>query len=248
MPTVIKIRNLVKDFHLGEVSVRVLNGVSFDIERGEFVAIMGPSGSGSSTLLNILGCLDFPSSGNYWLDGASVDELESDDLTEIRSKKIGLVLPQFLLSRTSAAENVEMPLLYTETPGPERHRRAIDALRAVGLGGREDQQPSQLSSSQQLRVAIARSLVTNPSLILADEPTSALDAQISLEIMAVFQRLNREQGVTLVVVTHDPDIASYANRTLHLKDGWLQEDASMACGSPGRPGEGPRLAAARGRQ
>jgi putative ABC transport system ATP-binding protein len=229
MPPVIKIQNLVKDFHLGEVQVRVLKGVSFDIERGEFVAIMGPSGSGKSTLMNILGCLDTPSSGRYWLDDISVEELESDDLAEIRSKKIGFVFQQFnLLARTTATENVELPLLYTETPGAERHRRALEALRAVGLAGREGHQPSQLSGGQQQRVAIARSLVNNPSIILADEPTGALDSRMGLEIMAIFQRLNREQGITMIVVTHDPDIANYANRTLHLKDGWLQEDERIA--------------------
>ena len=229
MSPVIKIQNLVKDFHLGEVPVHVLKGVSFDIERGEFVAIMGPSGSGKSTLMNILGCLDTPSSGRYWLDGISVEELESDDLAEIRSKKIGFVFQQFnLLARTTATENVELPLLYTETPGAERHRRALEALRAVGLAGREDHQPSQLSGGQQQRVAIARSLVNNPSIILADEPTGALDSRMGLEIMAIFQRLNREQGITMIVVTHDPDIANYANRTLHVKDGWLQEDERIA--------------------
>jgi putative ABC transport system ATP-binding protein len=229
MSVVIKIQGLVKNFHLGEVPVHVLKGVSFDIERGEFVAIMGPSGSGKSTLMNILGCLDTPSSGRYWLDGISVEELESDDLAEIRSKKIGFVFQQFnLLARTSATENVELPLLYTETPGPERHRRALEALRAVGLAGREDHQPSQLSGGQQQRVAIARSLVNNPSIILADEPTGALDSTMGLEIMAIFQRLNRDQGITMIVVTHDPDIAAYANRTLHLKDGWLQDDERIA--------------------
>jgi putative ABC transport system ATP-binding protein len=225
MKPVIAIQHLVKDFRLGEVPVHVLKGLSFEIERGEFVAIMGPSGSGKSTLMNILGCLDTPSSGHYWLDGTRVEELDSDDLADIRSTKIGFVFQQFnLLARTSATENVELPLLYTDIPGQERRRRALDALRAVGLAGREDHQPSQLSGGQQQRVAIARSLVNAPSIILADEPTGALDSRMGLEIMAIFQRLNRDQGITLIVVTHDPDIAAYANRTLQVKDGCLQQD------------------------
>ena len=229
MAAIIAIQDLVKDFQLGEVPVHVLKGVSFQIERGEFVAIMGPSGSGKSTLMNILGCLDTPTSGSYSLDGISVGDLESDELAEIRSKKIGFVFQQFnLLARTSATENVELPLLYTDTPARERRERALKALQAVGLAGREDYQPSQLSGGQQQRVAIARSLVNDPTIVLADEPTGALDSRIGLEIMAIFQRLNREQGITLVVVTHDPDIASYANRTLHFKDGKLQKDEATA--------------------
>jgi putative ABC transport system ATP-binding protein len=229
MAAILAIQDLVKDFQLGEVPVHVLKGVSFEIERGEFVAIMGPSGSGKSTLMNILGCLDTPTSGSYTLDGISVGDLESDELAEIRSRKIGFVFQQFnLLARTSATENVELPLLYTDTPPRERRERALKALQAVGLAGREDHQPSQLSGGQQQRVAIARSLVNDPTIILADEPTGALDSRIGLEIMAIFQRLNRDQGMTLVVVTHDPDIASYANRTLHFKDGKLRKDERTA--------------------
>jgi putative ABC transport system ATP-binding protein len=229
MAAIITIRDLVKDFQLGEVPVHVLKGVSFEIERGEFVAIMGPSGSGKSTLMNILGCLDTPTSGSYQLDGINVEELDSDELAEIRSRKIGSVFQQFnLLARTSATENVELPLLYTDTPPPARRERALKALHAVGLAGREDHQPSQLSGGQQQRVAIARSLVNDPTIILADEPTGALDSRIGLEIMAIFQRLNRENGITLIVVTHDPDIAGYANRTLHVKDGRLQQDERVA--------------------
>ena len=229
MAAIIAIQDLVKDFQLGEVPVHVLKGISFQLERGEFVAIMGPSGSGKSTLMNILGCLDTPTSGSYTLDGISVGALESDELAEIRSKKIGFVFQQFnLLARTSATENVELPLMYTDTPAGERRERALKALRAVGLAGREDHQPTQLSGGQQQRVAIARSLVNNPAIILADEPTGALDSRIGLEIMAIFQRLNRDHGITLVVVTHDPDIASYANRTLHFKDGRLQKDEPVA--------------------
>ena len=229
MAAIIAIQDLVKDFQLGEVPVHVLKSVSFRIERGEFVAIMGPSGSGKSTLMNILGCLDTPTSGSYSLDGISVGDLDSDELAEIRSKKIGFVFQQFnLLARTSATENVELPLLYTDTPARERRERALKALQAVGLAGREDHQPSQLSGGQQQRVAIARSLVNDPTIILADEPTGALDSRIGLEIMAIFQHLNRDQGITLVVVTHDTDIASYANRMLHFRDGRLQKDERIA--------------------
>jgi len=225
MPAIITVKDLVKDFQLGEVTLHVLKKISFDIERGDFVAIMGPSGSGKSTLMNILGCLDTPTSGSYTLDGISVGELGSDELADIRSRKIGFVFQQFnLLARTSATENVELPLLYTETPPRERRERALQALLAVGLAGREDHQPSQLSGGQQQRVAIARSLVNDPRIILADEPTGALDSRIGLEIMAIFQRLNRDEGITMIVVTHDPDIASYASRNLLFKDGRLQRD------------------------
>jgi putative ABC transport system ATP-binding protein len=229
MAAVIEVEDLVKDYRLGEMPVHVLKGISFEIERGDFVSIMGPSGSGKSTLMNILGCLDKPTSGSYKLDGISVAELNRDQLAEIRNKKIGFVFQQFnLLARTSAAENVELPLMYTDAPARERHERAMKALLAVGLAGREDHQPSQLSGGQQQRVAIARSLVNDPKIILADEPTGALDSRTSVEIMAIFQRLNREQGITMIVVTHDPDIASYSNRHIHFKDGRLQGDERVA--------------------
>src|SRR5271157_2609910 len=225
MASVIEVEDLVKDYRLGELPVHVLKNVSFEIERGDFVSIMGPSGSGKSTLMNILGCLDKPTSGTYRLDGISVGELDSDQLAEIRNKKIGFVFQQFnLLARTSAAENVELPLMYTDTPARQRRERAMKALLAVGLAGREEHQPSQLSGGQQQRVAIARSLVNDPSIILADEPTGALDSRTSIEIMAIFQRLNRDNGITMIVVTHDPDVASYANRNLHFKDGRFQRD------------------------
>src|SRR5262245_34860194 len=225
MASIIAIQELVKDFQLGEVPVHVLKGVSFEIERGAFVAIIRPSGSGKSTLLNIRGCLDTPTSGSYTLDGISVANLDSNELAGIRSTKIGFVFQQFnLLARTSATENVELPLLYTDTPSRERRDRALHALRSVGLAGREDHQPSQLSGGQQQRVAIARSLVNDPAIILADEPTGALDSRMGLEIMAIFQKLNRDRGSTLIVVTHDPDIAGYAGRVLHFKDGRLRRD------------------------
>jgi putative ABC transport system ATP-binding protein len=226
---VIEIVDLVKDYNLGQIPVHVLQGISFQIVRGDFVSIMGPSGSGKSTLMNILGCLDKPTSGSYKLDGVSVGALNRDQLAQIRNKKIGFVFQQFnLLARTSATENVELPLMYTNTPARERRERANKALLAVGLAGREDHQPSQLSGGQQQRVAIARSLVNNPKIILADEPTGALDSRTSIEIMAIFQRLNREDGITMIVVTHDPDVATYANRNLHFKDGKLQKDERIA--------------------
>jgi putative ABC transport system ATP-binding protein len=229
MASVIEIQDLVKDYRVGEMSLHVLKGISFEIERGDFVSIMGPSGSGKSTLMNILGCLDRPTSGVYKLDGISVGNLNRDQLAEIRNKKIGFVFQQFnLLARTSAVENVELPMMYTDTPARERRERAMKALLAVGLGGREDHQPSQLSGGQQQRVAIARSLVNDPSIILADEPTGALDSRTSVEIMAIFQRLNREEGITMIVVTHDLDVAAYSNRCIHFKDGRLRLDERLA--------------------
>jgi putative ABC transport system ATP-binding protein len=229
MAAVIEIQDLVKDYRVGEMVVHVLKGISFEIERGDFVSIMGPSGSGKSTLMNILGCLDKPTSGTYTLDGISVGNLNRDQLAEIRNNKIGFVFQQFnLLARTSAAENVELPMMYTDAPARERHERAMKALLAVGLAGREEHQPSQLSGGQQQRVAIARSLVNDPSIILADEPTGALDSRTSIEIMAIFQRLNREKGITMIVVTHDPDVATYSNRSIHFKDGKLRLDERLA--------------------
>ncbi len=229
MPAMIEIHNLVKDYRMGEMPVHVLKGISLEIEAGEFAAIMGPSGSGKSTLMNILGCLDKPTAGVYRLDGISVGELSRDQLAEIRSQKIGFVFQQFnLLARTSALENVELPLLYTNTAARERHARAMAALHAVGLAGREEHHPSQLSGGQQQRVAIARALVNHPRIILADEPTGALDSRTSVEIMAIFQRLNREAGITMIVVTHEPDIAAYAGRNIHFRDGRLQKDVRIA--------------------
>jgi putative ABC transport system ATP-binding protein len=228
MSALIEIHDLVKHYKLGPLSVHALKGVSLEIERGDFVAIMGPSGSGKSTLMNILGCLDKPTSGTYLLDGISVGTLDRDRLADIRCQKIGFVFQQFnLLARTSALENVELPLLYTQTPAAERRRRALAALSAVGLAGREEHHPNQLSGGQQQRVAIARALVNDPRIILADEPTGALDTRTSIEIMSIFQRLNRESGITLILVTHEPDIAAYAGRNILFRDGRLLKDVRI---------------------
>jgi putative ABC transport system ATP-binding protein len=229
MDNIIEIENLVKTYRVGDVTVQALRGVSLTLERGDFVAIMGPSGSGKSTLMNILGCLDKPSSGTYRLDGVSAGELERDALAEIRNRKIGFVFQQFnLLARTSAVENVELPLVYTDTPARERHQRAMLSLASVGLADRADHHPNQLSGGQQQRVAIARALVNRPQILLADEPTGALDSRTSVEIMAIFQRLNREQGISTIVVTHEPDIAAYANRNIHFRDGRMVVDERVA--------------------
>jgi len=221
----IRIENLVKTYRLGEITVHALRGVSVDVARGSFVAIMGPSGSGKSTFMNIIGCLDKPTSGGYYLDGVNIADLDRDQLAEIRNKKIGFVFQQFnLLARTSAIENVQLPLLYSENNTSNQRERALAALAVVGLAERGDHRPNQLSGGQQQRVAIARSLINNPQIILADEPTGALDSRTSVEIMAIFQKLNRENGITIVLVTHEPDIAHYAERIIHFKDGRIVED------------------------
>jgi putative ABC transport system ATP-binding protein len=225
---IIEVDRLVRTFRIGDVVVRALQDVSLEIERGDFVAIMGPSGSGKSTLMNILGCLDKPTSGSYRLDGIGVEEMDRDQLAEIRNREIGFVFQQFnLLARTSAIENVELPLLYTSEPVPDPHARALEALASVGLAERADHHPNQLSGGQQQRVAIARALVNNPQIILADEPTGALDSRTSIEIMAIFQNLNRRQGITTIIVTHEPDIAAYANRNIYFRDGRIVRDEKI---------------------
>jgi putative ABC transport system ATP-binding protein len=221
----IQIQQLTKAYKLGDVTVNALRGVSVEIERGTFVAIMGPSGSGKTTFMNIIGCLDKPTSGSYVLDGVNVSTLDRDQLAEIRNQKIGFVFQQFnLLARTSAAENVELPMLYSSRDGSTRHEKAMRALEWVGLAGRELHTPSQLSGGQQQRVAIARAVINEPQIILADEPTGALDSRTSIEIMALFQKLNRESGISLIVVTHEPDIAEYSNRIIRFKDGLVVSD------------------------
>jgi len=221
----IQINDLVKTYRLGDVTVQALRGVSVEIERGSFVAIMGPSGSGKSTFMNIIGCLDKPTSGTYMLDGVNVGSLERDQLAEIRNQKIGFVFQQFnLLPRTSALENVELPLLYSCSNIADPTGKAMQALQLVGLAGREHHNPNQLSGGQQQRVAIARALINDPRIILADEPTGALDSRTSIEIMALFQKLNRESGLSIIVVTHEPDIAEYSNRIIRFKDGRLVSD------------------------
>jgi putative ABC transport system ATP-binding protein len=225
MSDFIRIENLTKVYTLGDVAVRALDGVSLNIDRGSFVTIMGPSGSGKSTFMNILGCLDHPTSGSYSLDGEDVGDLDRDQLADIRNRKIGFVFQQFnLLARTSAVENVEPPLLYSAEGVDSGHQRALNALRIVGLAERADHRPNQLSGGQQQRVAIARSLVNNPRIILADEPTGALDSRTSIEIMAIFQRLNREQDISIILVTHEPDIAQYGQRIITFKDGRIVSD------------------------
>jgi len=219
----IHIADVFKTYRMGNVEVHALRGVSLDIADGELVAIMGPSGSGKSTLMNVLGCLDVPTSGSYRLDGEEVGRLNDDQLAAVRSRKIGFVFQQFnLLPRTSAVEQVELPMVSAGIGA--RRRKALEALTSVGLADRAHHKPTEMSGGQQQRVAIARALVNEPSIILADEPTGALDARTSAEIMAIFQRLNRERGLTVIFVTHEPDIAFHTHRVIHLRDGLITSD------------------------
>jgi putative ABC transport system ATP-binding protein len=221
----IQIRDLWKIYELGDVEVQALRNVSVDIGTGEFVAVMGASGSGKSTFMNIIGCLDRPTRGTYQLAGTDVSTLSPDQRATIRNQQLGFVFQNFnLLARTSAVENVELPLFYSDVPLSEQHARARAALATVGLSGREQSVPSQLSGGQQQRVAIARALVNRPSLLLADEPTGNLDTQTSVEILEIFQQLNRAQGITIILVTHEPDIATYAARVITFRDGQIIAD------------------------
>jgi len=225
---VIRLENVYKTYDLGEVQVHALRGVSLEIHAGEFVAVMGASGSGKSTLMNILGCLDKPTKGHYFLDGIDVSGMEKSDLARIRNHKLGFVFQGFnLLSRTSALENVELPTIYAGISLEERESRAKESLERVGLADRAHHHPSQLSGGQQQRVAIARALVNRPAILLADEPTGNLDSRTSVEIMDILQRLNQDAGLTVALVTHEPDIAQYAKRVLEFRDGKIKKDVRV---------------------
>ncbi|MGZ3424784.1 MAG: ABC transporter ATP-binding protein [Polyangiales bacterium] len=224
MGTLVRIEDMVKIYRMGDQELRALDGVSLSIDEGEFVAIMGSSGSGKSTLMNMIGCLDRPTSGKYFLAGKDVSKMSVNEQAEVRNKLLGFVFQQFnLLSRTSALENVELPLVYQGVPAKERRRRAAAALQRVGLGERLDHTPSQLSGGQQQRVAIARALVGEPKVILADEPTGALDSKTSIEVMRLLQELGKA-GITVIVVTHEADVAAYARRMIVVRDGRILTD------------------------
>jgi len=232
----IRVRGLHKIYRIGDIEVLALRGIDLEISRGEFVAVMGPSGSGKSTFMNILGCLDRPTRGDYFLEGQEVGSLSPEAWAHIRNRKMGFVFQGFnLLPRTSALENVELPLMYSGTPGKERRQRAVEVLSLVGLGERTHHTPNQLSGGQQQRVAVARALVNRPSLILADEPTGNLDSKTSAEIMDLLSHLNQEEGITVVLVTHEPDIAGYAGRQIYFRDGLLISDRVVRQGSKVEP-------------
>lgn len=233
---VIQIKNLVKTYKMGDVEVNALRGVSLEVGERELVSIMGPSGSGKSTLMNIIGCLDKPTSGEFFLDSKDVNSLDDNQLAEIRNQKIGFVFQNFnLLSRTPALSNVELPMIYSRVPRKERHRRATEALEMVGLGNRLHHKSNELSGGQQQRVAIARALVNKPAIILADEPTGNLDSKAGAEIMAIFQRLNEQDGITIIFVTHEPEIAQHTRRIIRLADGLIISDEPVL--SPKKAGE-----------
>jgi putative ABC transport system ATP-binding protein len=224
----IEAQNITKVYRLGDIDLHALDGITTRIEKGEFVAIMGQSGSGKSTFMNVLGCLDTPTNGHYLLDGVDTGKLSRDDLAEIRNKKLGFVFQGFnLLSRTSAIENVELPMLYNGLSAHERRERARNALKSVGLEGREDHHPNQLSGGQQQRVAIARALVNDAPIILADEPTGNLDTKTSVEIMELFVKLNRDSLITVILVTHEPDIAKFSKRIIRFLDGHIVSDEAV---------------------
>ena len=223
--SLIEIKNLIKTYQTGDTSFNALDDVSLNVEKGEFVCIMGTSGSGKSTFMNMLGCLDKPTSGSYFLDGVNVKELNADELAEIRNLKLGFVFQGFnLISRTSALENVELPMIYKGIPREERIEKARKALSIVGLSQRETHHPNQMSGGQQQRVAIARAIVNDAPIILADEPTGNLDTKTSIEVMEFFVKLNEETGKTIILVTHEPDIAEYSKRVVHFKDGKIISD------------------------
>ncbi|RZB33429.1 MAG: putative ABC transport system ATP-binding protein [Desulfobacteraceae bacterium Eth-SRB2] len=225
MADLIETRNLVKVYNSGDVKVVALDEISLTIDAGGLVAVMGPSGSGKSTFMNILGCLDKPTTGKYFLEGIDMGNLDRDQLAHIRNRKIGFVFQTFnLLARTSALENVELPLIYSGVPAGKRREMAMDALHSVGLSGREDHYPNQLSGGEQQRVAIARALVNSSAIILADEPTGNLDSKSSHEIISIFQRLNIEKGITVIIVTHEPDVAAFTRRNIIFRDGKVAED------------------------
>jgi putative ABC transport system ATP-binding protein len=227
-PPVIQLRDATRTYELGSIKVRALREVSLRIERGDFIAIMGSSGSGKSTLMNILGCLDAPTGGRYLLDGVDAAQMDEDELSDLRNRKIGFVFQSFnLVPRTSALANVELPLAYAGLKGPERRRRAERALGSVGMSDRLHHQPSELSGGQQQRVAVARAIVTNPALILADEPTGNLDSRSTTEVLRIFSRLNEERR-TVVLITHEPDVAGQAKRIVRLSDGQVIEDRRLA--------------------
>ena len=230
MPTVISVKSLVKTWIVGEVEVKALRGVNLEVQRGEFLAVTGPSGSGKSTFMHIVGCLDRPTSGHYFLDGEDVSRMSKDALAAVRNRKIGFVFQGFnLLARTSALDNVELPLLYSGgMTSAVRRQRAMEVLKAVGLEDRADHRPNQLSGGQQQRVAIARALINNPSILLADEPTGNLDTKTSIEVMDIFQRLNREHNITIVLITHEQDIAEYGTRIVAFRDGLVVADRAVS--------------------